>query len=326
MSLAYPKYSRCYPPIPWHRSVGRGSITHHTGGEMAILHSGSWARLAAIVAFAFIASPAPAEDSAPPGYTMPSTHTWDMKSDGGEIYRIFVAYPAAEPPADGYPVLYVLDGNAMFAGFAEARRMQEYGELGKSIVVGVGYPTDKAYDVRRLNDYTMPLLDPPPPRWKELAKYKSGAWDTFLDFLTGKLRTEIGKRYKIDSNRQSLFGHSLGGLFALHTLYTRPQAFESIVAASPSLEWNEQGVLAEEREFAARVTKGQAGRLSRLLVVVGGRDVDDDPFVGESCARRMELLSGYGLRTRFKRYEEEEHISVPARAVTDTLRFVFEPH
>jgi predicted alpha/beta superfamily hydrolase len=296
---------------------------------MTMIHPSAWARLVAVIAFALAVSLANAESTTPAavrGYTMPSTQSWDMTSDSGEIYRIFVSYPAAEAPEEGYPVLYVLDGNASFAGFAEARRIQERFELGKSIVVGVGYPTDLAYDLRRLNDYTMPMLDPPPARWKQLAKYKSGGWDTFLDFLTGKLRTEIGKRYHIDSNRQSLFGHSLGGLLALHTLYSRPQAFESIVAASPSLEWNEQGILAEEREFAARVMKGKVGKLSRLFVVVGGRDIDDDPYGAESFAHRMELLSGYGLRTRFKRYEEEGHMTVPARAVTDTLRFVFEPH
>ncbi|WP_380597033.1 alpha/beta hydrolase [Steroidobacter flavus] len=296
-----------------------------------MIRSSLWMRLASMVAVTLILSApaARAEQTTPaatPGYTMPSTHMWEMTSTGGEIYRIFVSYPAADPPADGYPVLYVLDGNASFAGFAEARRIQERFDLGKSIIVGVGYPTDLAYDLRRLNDYTMPMLDPPPARWKGLAKYKSGGWDTFLDFLTGKLRTEISKRYKIDLNRQSLFGHSLGGLLALHTLYSRPQAFESIVAASPSLEWNEQGVLAEERAFAARLASGKVGKTSRLLVVVGGRDVDDDPYGAESFANRMEQLSGYGLRTRFRRYEEEGHMTVPARAVTDTLRFVFEPH
>jgi predicted alpha/beta superfamily hydrolase len=257
---------------------------------------------------------------------MPSTQMWDLTSDGGEIYRIFVSYPATEAPADGFPVLYVLDGNASFAAFAEARRIQERFDIGKSIVVGVGYPTDLAYDVRRLNDYTPPMLEPPPARWRQLAKYKSGGQDTFLDFMTGKLRTEISKRFKIDPNRQSLFGHSLGGLLALRALYTRPQAFESIVAASPSLEWNEQGVLADEREFASRLTKGKVGKTSRLLVVVGGRDVDDDPYGAEAFAHRMEQLSGYGLRTRFRRYDEEGHMTVPARAVTDTLRFVFEMH
>ncbi len=296
---------------------------------------GSWKRLASIAAIT-LALPmltAQAQQNSPsspaPGYTMPSTHTWDMKSDGGEIYRIFVSYPAApateaDMPADGYPVLYVLDGNASFAAFAETRRIQERYDVGKSIVVGVGYPTDKAYDTRRLNDYPPAMLDPPPAEWRHLAKFKSGGRDVFLDFLTGKLRTEIGKRYKIDPRRQSLFGHSLGGLFALHALYTRPQAFHSIVAASPSLEWNEQGVLSEEREFTERIKSGKVGRTSRLLVVVGGRDTDDDPYMAEAFADRMELLSSYGLRTRFRRYEGEGHMSVPARAVTDTLRFVFE--
>lgn len=296
-----------------------------------MIHPSSWTRLASIVAItlAFTVLSARAEQTthaAAPGYTMPSTHMLDITSDGGEIYRIFVSYPAAEAPADGYPVLYVLDGNAAFAGFAEARRIQERFDIGKSIVIGVGYPTDQAYDLRRLDDYTPPMLDPPPARWRQLAKYQSGGQDTFLDFLTGKLRAEIGKRYKIDLNRQSLFGHSLGGLLALHVLYTRPQAFESIVAASPSLEWNEQGALAEERAFTARLTSGKVGKTSRLLVVVGGRDIDDDPYGAESFAHRMEPLSVYGLRTRFRRYDEEAHMTVPARAITDTLRFVFEPH
>lgn len=258
-----------------------------------------------------------------PGYTMPSTQMWDMKSDSGETYRIFVSFPTTEMPADGYPVLYVLDGNAMFAAFAEARRIQEYYDVGKAIVVGVGYPTDQAYDVRRLDDYTAPMPDPPPADQRSLARYKSGGQDRFLDFLTGRLRAEIGRRYKINPDRQSLFGHSLGGLLALHALYTRPRAFQSIVAASPSLQWNEQGELREERDFAARLASGKVGATSRLMVVVGGHDTDDDPYMAQAFARRMDLLSGYGLRTRFRCYEEEGHMTVPARAVTDTLRFVF---
>lgn len=295
-------------------------------------HPSRWQRLASAFALTLALPLLTAEakqataPAAATGYTMPSTHTWDMKSDSGEIYRIFVSFPAAEPPADGFPVLYVLDANASFAAFAETRRIQERYDLGKSIVVGVGYPTDLAYDVRRLDDYTPPLLDPPPAIWRHLAKYKSGGRDRFLDFMTGTLRTEIGKRYRIDLNRQSLFGHSLGGLLALHALYTRPQAFHSIVAASPSLEWNEQGVLEEERAFTERLTSGKVGKTSRLMVVVGGRDTDDDPYMAESFAHRMDELSEYGLRVRFRRYDEENHMSVPARAVTDTLRFVFGSH
>src|SRR5690606_28041606 len=118
---------------------------------------------------------------------------------------------------------------------------------------------------------------------------------------TGQLRVEIGRRYRTNPDRQSLFGHSLGGGVALHALYTRPQAFHSIVAASPSLEWNE-AILHEERAFAKRLADGKVGRTSRLMVVAGGRDIDDDPYAAEAFTRRMDLLSGHGLRTRFLRY------------------------
>lgn len=289
-----------------------------------------WRLSSAIAICLALPSPAAwAEEPQPvppaPGYTMPATQMLDIRSERGDLFRIFISYPTTgKVPENGYPVLYVLDGNASFAAFAEARRIQEYRGEGAMIVVGVGYPGDNAYDLRRLYDLTPPLLDPPPSAWRGLAKYKSGGQDVFLDFLTGKLRAEIGTRFRIDPDRQSLFGHSLGGIFALHALFTRPQAFYSIVAASPSMDWNEQGSLREEREFAARLTSGKIGRTSRLLILVGGRDVDDDPYLGEALARRMDLLSAHGQRTRLRRYEEEGHMTVPARSVTDVLRFISE--
>lgn len=257
-----------------------------------------------------------------PGYTMPWTQMWDMPSDQGDIYRILVSIPKGEAPERGYPVLYLLDGNAMFASFADTRRRLEYAELGNAIIVGVGYPTDDAYDARRTADFLYPVPGPNGPLPKQ-EPAKGNGRDRFLDFLTGKLRTEIGKRYKIDLERQSLFGHSFGGLFALHALYARPDAFQSIVAASPSLAWNTQDLLREEREFTKGLATGKTLKTSRLMLVVGGRDTDDDPEPARALSSRLDPLSGYGLSTRYYRYDEEIHITVPTRAVTDTLRFVF---
>lgn len=293
-------------------------------GRAAALETWTIAVLCALAASAGRAQPN--GPPAAPGYTMPSTQAFDIASDGGAIYRIFVSYPGpdAKMPENGWPILYVLDGNAMFAGFAEARRIQEYYDVGKAIIVGVGYPTDKAYDLRRLDDYTPPLRDPPPANLRSFAKYRSGGQNRFLDFLTGRLRAEIGRRFTINPERQSLFGHSLGGLLALHAVFTRPQAFYAVVAASPSLDWNGQSEIPDERRFTAQLTSGKLGTTSRLMIVVGGRDVDDDPEPAAALFRRLDLLSGYGLRTRFRRYEDEQHISVPSHAVTDTLRFAFE--
>ncbi len=259
-----------------------------------------------------------------PAYVMPSTHMFETKSDGGEIYRIFVSYPKGDAPAGGYPVLYVIDGNAYFASFAETRRLLEYADRGKALVVGVGYPTDDAYDARRTGDFLFPVPTlGPPAQAKSQPNATNTGRDKFLEFLTGKLRAEIGKRYKTDPDRQSLFGHSFGGLFALHALYARPRAFQSIVAASPSLEWNVQDLLREERAFAAKLAEGKVIRLSRLMLVAGDQDRDDDPEPARALAARLEPLSIYGMSARFRLYEDETHMTVPARAVTDTLRFVF---
>jgi predicted alpha/beta superfamily hydrolase len=270
------------------------------------------------------AAPAPSASPvpAPQGYMMPATQTWDMTSDAGKSYRIFISYPSqGEAPANGYPVLYVLDGNASFASFAETRRIQEYQDIGKSIVVAIGYQTDMPYAEERNEDFIV-MDNPPAGKRLGRTKGKSGR-DEFLDFLTGKLRREIGTRFKINPERQALFGHSFGGLFALHALYSKPQAFHSIVVASPSLELDE-GVLRDEREFVARLEAGKIGKTSRVMIVVGGRDIDDDPEPARALADRFSRLSDHGLRVRFKRYEDEGHMTVPARAVTDVLRFAFE--
>ena len=292
----------------------------------------SWKISAAIAALALALPAASAQTPQtpqpppPPGpaYAMPQTQMFETKSDGGETYRIFVSYPKGEPPAGGYPVLYVIDGNAYFASFAETRRLLEYAEKGKALVVGVGYPTDEAYDARRTADFLFPVPTEGPPAQ---AKSQPGATNTgrdkFLAFLTGKLRAEIGKRYRIDPGRQSLFGHSFGGLFALHTLYARPDAFQAIVAASPSLEWNVQDLLREERSFAAKLAEGKIARTSRLMLVAGEQDSDDDPEPARALAARLDALSAHGLGTRYRLYQDEIHMTVPVRAVTDTLRFVF---
>jgi predicted alpha/beta superfamily hydrolase len=284
-----------------------------------------WNISTAIAALAVTQPAAPEHAPAPgPAYAMPSTQTFETQSESGEIYRIFVSYPKGDPPAGGYPVLYVIDGNAYFASFAETRRLLEYAGKGEVLVVGVGYPTDEAYDGRRTADFLFPV---PTEGQASPARSLPTATDTgrdrFLDFLTGALRTAIGKRYKIDPGRQALFGHSFGGLFALHALYARPDAFQAIVAASPSLEWNVQDLLNEERAFADKLKSGKVPRTSRLMLVAGEQDVDDDPEPARLLAARLALLSAYGLNSRYQLYEDETHMTVPTRAVTDTFRFVF---
>jgi len=259
-------------------------------------------------------------------YVLPETETWDMTSKDGQTFRIYVSRPEGEAPKDGYPVLYVLDGNAMFAGFAEARRIQNVyqNDMSKMIVVGIGHPSGELYDGRRMYDFTAQVKT---PALKEAYKdYPSGGRDLFLSFLLHEVRPEIAKRYKTHAERQSLFGHSLGGLFALYTLYTQPEAFHTIIAASSSIWWDNQAILNEERTFMRKLEKGPVpGHISRLLLLTGeeeeeGSVMRDTILLG----KRMEALSIYGMRSEYEVLEEETHISVPARAVTITMRYAMQ--
>lgn len=301
--------------------AGRGCMA----GAAGCLPRGVLAAFLLVVPMLAAATQAPGAP-VPAGYVMPATEAWSFSSDDGEVYRIFVSVPRGDPPEDGFPVLYVLDGNAMFAGFAEARRIQESAapDIGRTIIVGVGYPTTQPYDARRLYDFTPAMPDPPPPGQRALAGARSGGRDRFLSFLIDRLRPEIARRHGINPERQALFGHSLGGLFALHALYARPDAFHAIVAASPSLWWNDQAMLEQELDFAARLAQGEVRRASRLMIVAGEREEHIlNTWDAEALAKRIEPLSAYGLRMRFRIYAGESHMTVPSRAVTDTLRFAF---
>ncbi|MFI7940128.1 alpha/beta hydrolase-fold protein, partial [Acinetobacter baumannii] len=61
------------------------------------------------------------------------------------------------------------------------------------------------------------------------------------------LKPEIAKQFPINSQQQSLYGHSFGGLFVLYHFFQKPTAFQRYFAASPSL-WFDQGMLFRELE------------------------------------------------------------------------------
>lgn len=271
-----------------------------------------------------LASPAStaAPAAIPAPYAMPETESWDMTASTGRVYRIFVSRPDGEPPEGGFPILYVLDGNAMFAAFAETRRVQGVGGRGldRMIVVGVGHPGEQVYDPRRMEDFTAPIQS---PALKALyAKYPSGGRDRFQAFLLDELRPAIEKRYPVNRARQALYGHSLGGLFALHLLYTKPGAFRTIVAASPSIWWDDQAILTEEAAFRAAIAKdSERARATRLVLMAG--ELETDAAIAQdtaALASRLAPLSALGLRSEVMILDGETHISVPHRSVTATLR------
>ncbi|VCU72463.1 Ferri-bacillibactin esterase BesA [Pigmentiphaga humi] len=220
-------------------------------------------------------------------------------------YRIQVWQPLGPPPPGGYPVIYALDGNAMFESLVQAGLRQGTPQAAPVVIVGIGYDVDDRFNSdARAYDYTPPSPGadaptgaPGDPAASRRARPGGGA-DIFLDFIERQLKPVIAARYPVDARRATLYGHSYGGLLTLHALFTRPGTFQSYVAASPSLWWNQRYILEEAREFARR--HRQASPL-RLLVMHGGSEPVDaaDPERIDSLAAMLRTVPGLqvGLRT-----------------------------
>lgn len=169
------------------------------------------------------------------------------EAEDGARYQIFRALPRSAAPAKGYPVLTMLDGNAVFDRLTPDMLARVPG----LVLIGIGYDTALRFDSKRRSlDYTPPLSPDGPVADPERPGGQVGGADRFLRRLTGKLRMAAEAGVAVDPDRRTLWGHSYGGLFALYTLLTEPDAFSRYAAISPSVDWGE-GALGKWEAAAA---------------------------------------------------------------------------
>jgi predicted alpha/beta superfamily hydrolase len=230
----------------------------------------------AVVIGSLIGSPASSAASRADKST--AIERWSESAGPGEDYAISIARPSQPAPPEGYPAIYVLDAQWSFETLAETAKLQEP-VLGPIVVIGIGYPQGR--EGKRLRDMTIPVdratlpsnrFDPP---YGEI-----GGADRFLSFIVEKVTPAAKRRVHIDPRRQTLFGHSLGGLLVLHTLFTRPDTFQTYVAASPSIWWGNRAIVGEMRSLL----KADVTHARRLLLTVGSLEQTPQPVDDQLAA------------------------------------------
>jgi len=186
-----------------------------------------------------------------------SPHYWFTQqelasADGQRHYRIWIATPEKTAPHAGYPVLYLLDGNAALGALQEGQ-LADLARRGPPVLVFIGYATDLRFDATaRAYDYTPPLPGVEPVIDDIARQRRGGGADVFLDLIEQRIKPLVQAQVPIDLTRQSLWGHSYGGLLTLHALFTRPASFQRYIAADPSLWWQGGFILQEAQAFIAR--------------------------------------------------------------------------
>ena len=188
---------------------------------------------------------------------------FQLTSAKGHAYEIFMAVPNKAPENAGYPILYMLDGNAVFD-----RLMPDMlAQVPDMVIVGIGYPTPYIHDVMaRSRDYTPPLPQGSKPTGRAASR-PTGEAAYFLEFIQGNLRTAAENGLHINTERRAIWGHSYGGLFSLFTLLTKPDAFSTYIPVSPSVSWGED--MLQTLALNARSAKQPAGK---VLIMFGDQE------------------------------------------------------
>lgn len=228
--------------------------------------------------------------------------------DGQRHYQLWIGKPDRPAPAAGYPVLWMLDGNAAL-GALEPAELERLAAGHAPLLVAVGYQTEQRIERNaRTYDYT-PAVPGLEQQVDPLTGQASGGVDAFLDLLIGRMRPMVAGVAPIDSARQTLWGHSYGGLAVLHALFTRPGAFSDYAAASPSLWWRDGAIVREAAALSARLE----GARPRLLLMRGTAEPSQPrgPSVGdvEAPARALvaDLQKISGLQVSYQRFEGLNH-------------------
>lgn len=262
--------------------------------------------------------------------TLPATRRYRLRSQGvGELFQIDIALPGVELSGTPLPVVYVLDANTVFGIAAQAVRfLQQADGAAPALLVGVGYCLDgierprDAYGALRTRDFT-PSIDEPfiarlrEARGKDFGLRPAGGADDFLAFLVEELRPFVASLHDIDLERQLLVGSSLGGLFSLHAMLTRPAAFAGYAANSPSLWWNARELFAIEQRFS----KTTRNLPVDLFMSAGGLETEAPWATAADIGLFADRLHAYDhLRLTTHVFENESHTSVIPAALSRALR------
>lgn len=228
----------------------------------------------------------------------------------GEERVLAVVTPASYATGQRrYPVLYLTDAEVQMGHTrATVEFLARNGLMPEMVLVGI-LNTDRTRD-----------LTPSPGSEAEQADFPTaGGGEHFLDFIEHELVPAVDARYRTVPARV-FAGHSLGGLFGVHALLSRPRLFQAVVAASPSLAWDEAFVLRE----AQRLPAGQTPGPRALFVTLGGHEASPpvlEDFRG--FARAMQSLPWSDFDWAWQVLPMEDHGSVVLPGYYAGLRHIF---
>lgn len=215
--------------------------------------------------------------------------------------------PGYEEGNDNYPLLILLDGGANedfhhLSGIVQVSVGN--GSMRPAIVVGIE-------NTQRRRDFT-PATDD--PRDREIAPIVGGA-NEFRRFLAEELLPKINHNYRT-SKEVAIAGESLAGLFIVDTLLHQPELFDSYIAVSPSLWWNNEYLNRE----GARLLVGKSLKGKKVFLTMA----DKTEGMQETVAHMATLLQDKTTLFYFP-MPQESHATILHGAALQAFRLLLAP-
>jgi enterochelin esterase-like enzyme len=145
----------------------------------------------------------------------------------GQEYQIKIRLPEAyHSSAETYPVLYLPDGDHIFAMATDIVQYLLYGQLVPDlIIVSPAYGSKNSPELGGTNMRNRDLL--PFPQ-QDMASAPGAA--AFLAFFEHELIPFVERTFRVAPHDRTLFGYSFGALFVLFALFTKPTLFTRYIA------------------------------------------------------------------------------------------------
>lgn len=232
-------------------------------------------------------------------------------------YDINIFVPEIEVPEDGFPVIYILDGRSYYYIVRDVVRLQLLNSaktgIKPAIVVGICHRKEEMRQ-KRFIDFTAPAQELTVPKHAKgrLPEEYGGAVE-FLNFIEKELKPIIEEKLPINKHKQTLFGHSLGGYFALWCLFTQRDTFRNYIAISPSIWWNGKELVAMCKTFLEE----KRDTYQPAFIAVG----EQEGFMVEDAVEVAGLLEAQSYPVESYIAPDENHASVVPTVTSRALRF-----
>jgi predicted alpha/beta superfamily hydrolase len=229
-----------------------------------------------------------------------------------EQRRIVVYLPPgyAQDQAARYPVLYMPDGGVQ-EDFPHVAATVEAGiragELRPLLIVGIEN-TERRRDMTGPTDVESDRRIAP----------RVGGSAAFRAFIHDELMPQVAARYRVNGER-AIIGESLAGLFVLESCLGAEALFDTCIALSPSLWWNDHALL---RAAPALLEKQPARRL-RLWFASADED-NIAPFAAQ-LDQVLRSAARPQLEWHYAPHPQLRHDNIYRSLAPSVLRQLFAP-